>query len=352
MQLLKRKYIHLLAFLLISLSSIAKESHFSQFYALPVTLNPALTGITGSDYRLAGIYRSQWAGFSPILTQALSFERYHETNTKPNPLRINKIGYGALIVQDQGGTDAGIRTTSGYFSCSDYIDLGRMYLSVGGQIGYVTRYLFGTTTFDDQYDNASGELKEYIPSIDHLRLNYKINFVDANAGLLAIFKMSEENNNTIMLGAAAYHITMSEENFIRSTIIPQRYVAHTGGRFKLSTASPISLVPSAIYMRVQDALSVSQEYNVGMDIEYDFSQENNAFEGMISGGGYIRPGDALIVHGALSLNNFLVGFSYDINISGLRSATNLDGGFELSLRFEPEPKRRQKRMIQNPCPVI
>jgi Type IX secretion system membrane protein PorP/SprF len=46
------------------------DPHFSQYYIYPQWLNPALTGVMDGDYRVAGIYRSQWAnidnGFSTI----------------------------------------------------------------------------------------------------------------------------------------------------------------------------------------------------------------------------------------------------------------------------------------------
>ena len=36
------------------------DPHFSQYYVYPAWLNPALTGAFDGDYRIAGIYRSQW----------------------------------------------------------------------------------------------------------------------------------------------------------------------------------------------------------------------------------------------------------------------------------------------------
>ena len=38
----------------------AQDLHFSQFYASPLTLNPALTGALNGRYRMAMIYRDQW----------------------------------------------------------------------------------------------------------------------------------------------------------------------------------------------------------------------------------------------------------------------------------------------------
>src|SRR5258706_12481046 len=39
---------------------IAQDPNFSQFFASPLTLNPALTGKFDGVYRVAGNYRNQW----------------------------------------------------------------------------------------------------------------------------------------------------------------------------------------------------------------------------------------------------------------------------------------------------
>ena len=40
--------------------SIAQDPNFSQFFASPLTLNPALTGKFDGVYRFAANYRNQW----------------------------------------------------------------------------------------------------------------------------------------------------------------------------------------------------------------------------------------------------------------------------------------------------
>ena len=53
----------------------AQDIHFSMFYASPITLNPALTGVFDGTYRVAAIYRNQWQSVStPYNTFAASFD--------------------------------------------------------------------------------------------------------------------------------------------------------------------------------------------------------------------------------------------------------------------------------------
>jgi len=39
---------------------MAQDSHFSQFWANPLHLNPALTGNSFADMRIISNYRTQW----------------------------------------------------------------------------------------------------------------------------------------------------------------------------------------------------------------------------------------------------------------------------------------------------
>src|SRR5436853_7389770 len=62
--------------LALCVAGIAKaqvDPHFSQYYVYPAWLNPALTGAFDGDYRITGIYRSQWGNISsPFSTPGLA----------------------------------------------------------------------------------------------------------------------------------------------------------------------------------------------------------------------------------------------------------------------------------------
>src|SRR5882724_12757700 len=48
--------------------STAQDPNFSQFFASPLTLNPALTGKFDGVYRVAGNYRNQWPTINNAFT--------------------------------------------------------------------------------------------------------------------------------------------------------------------------------------------------------------------------------------------------------------------------------------------
>jgi len=328
--------------------------HYSQFYALPVTLNPAMTGFANAPYRIAGIYRSQWASFAPIITQSLSAELMPQLGDADNPSNTNKLGLAALITRDQAGVDAGLRTIKMYGSAAYNMDLGPIYLGVGIQGGYIQKALFGNFTFSDQWNDIDGGIDKAAPSNDHARLNNNLGYPDVNAGLLTIYKFGNGTSNSAHAGFAAYNLMPSNELFIENANYTnpthRRYVGHFGARVKLSTSSPVSIVPNIIYMAVPTAQS--RQFNFGGDVEYDFSQINSSYAGIITGGAYWRRKDAVIVHMAMGVEDFLLGFSYDITVSQLSSASNYNGGFELSIRFQPIKNNSVRRLIHQPCPVI
>ena len=54
----------------VSLASVvtAQDPNFSQFFASPLTLNPALTGKFDGDFRFAANYRNQWPSINNAYT--------------------------------------------------------------------------------------------------------------------------------------------------------------------------------------------------------------------------------------------------------------------------------------------
>ena len=65
-----RKVYAALFVLLLSISAFAQDIHFSQYYASPLTLNPAQTGKFDGEFRVAGNYRNQWPTISNAYTTA------------------------------------------------------------------------------------------------------------------------------------------------------------------------------------------------------------------------------------------------------------------------------------------
>src|SRR5690242_20988560 len=85
---------------LVSASS-AQDPNFSQFFASPLTMNPALTGKFDGVFRVAGNYRNQWPTINnAFVTKTLSVDF---GILKNRLAEIDQLGVGVLAVTDRAG---------------------------------------------------------------------------------------------------------------------------------------------------------------------------------------------------------------------------------------------------------
>src|SRR5690606_26015659 len=60
-------------------------------------------------------------------------------------------------------------------------------------------------------------------------------------------------------------------------------------------------------------------------------QQNEEVPFAVYGGAFYRLNDAVIPTVKVKFNSFTVGFSYDVNVSKLRTSSNFRGGYEITL---------------------
>jgi type IX secretion system PorP/SprF family membrane protein len=81
--------------------SIAQDPNFSQFFASPLTLNPALTGKFDGLVRVAGNFRNQWPTINnAFVTKTASVDFGILKNRMSE---IDQLGVGILGVSDNAG---------------------------------------------------------------------------------------------------------------------------------------------------------------------------------------------------------------------------------------------------------
>src|ERR1700748_3390670 len=77
----------------------AQDPGFSQFYASPLTLNPALTGKFNGVVRVAGNYRNQWPAINnAFITSTISVDAPIMTNKLPDN---DTWGIGLMAMTDK-----------------------------------------------------------------------------------------------------------------------------------------------------------------------------------------------------------------------------------------------------------
>src|SRR5690606_13460545 len=142
----------LLMVLMLQLNGVvtAQDPQFSQFYAAPLYLNPALTGATGQAR--AGLnYRNQWPAIDANFTTMSAYFDYF--------IADKRSGVGLLLTNDREGL-AGLRSMSIAAQYSYELEITKQLgFRPGFQVAYYNRDInFNRLTFGDQFDPATGEI--------------------------------------------------------------------------------------------------------------------------------------------------------------------------------------------------
>ncbi|NJK83079.1 MAG: PorP/SprF family type IX secretion system membrane protein [Saprospiraceae bacterium] len=322
------------------LSTKAQDIHFSQFYLSPLNLNPAMTGVMNCNTRLVANYRNQWASVlksNAFNTYSVSYDQRIAVG------RYDYIGVGGVFWGDQAG-ESRFSTTTGKLSFSYSKRMGgnkqrNDYLVVGAQGGVAQRSIdFLNLRWPNQHDGEGG----FDPSLSsgESTLNDNFLFADAEAGLLW-FSVNEKKGSSFYAGAAFHHLNRANQSFFDGgeSLLYTRFTGHMGG--DLPVSSKFGLVPGVIVMKQGPSFQVnggtSLKFLLGDSREYQAFQVGawmrlaNRYEDEENSG---ILADAAILSTRFDYNSFSIGFSYDVNISPLATASNGNGGFEFALVYK------------------
>lgn len=313
---------------------LSQDIHFSQFYASPLTLNPSLTGKMNGDYRIAGIYRSQWKGitsnpsFVPFATPSASFDMPFVLGKK----RAHAIGAGIVFTNDITNQKR-FNTMSILLSVAYHKPLGKKnahQLSIGLQGGIRQLNIKYTEfVFASQFVKEDGLFDPSLPSENFAEGSPMI--PDFNIGLFYSGRIVEKL--TIYGGFSMFHLGEPDLTVLPSgsqntgTALPSRYVVHGGLNWSISKF--IDFLPGVIYMTQGKA----KEVNFGANFGFNLSDKQGK-EATLYAGCWYREGDAVSPMLAVELlQRFRMGFSYDVTTSSFKVANNNKGGFEISLIY-------------------
>ncbi len=307
----------------------AQDPSFSQFFASPLTLNPALTGKFNGALRVAGNYRNQWPSVNKAyITSTISVDL---------PIFQNKLaegdrwGLGMMAMTDK--TANGI-LNSNYFALSTAynktIDQNGLHqISVGFQGTYANKTLDGPRLhFLDglQLDGT------WLPSASE-PVNLQVvtaSYFDMNAGVL--YNGSFNGTNSVYFGVSMYHLNQPKESFlgIDNITVPTRLTVHGGGYFP-SASSGNTWYVSALYNKQSTGSELVFGGALEMSATTDDNKPVNVYVGAWARTNNVA--DAIIPYVGLDYGDFNLGMTYDINISAFKVATVGRGGIEISLIY-------------------
>lgn len=311
-------------------SSNAQDPHFSQFFASPLTLNPAFAGKFDGDFRVAGIHRNQWPTINRafVTTSVAADFRILQSAIAEN----DTWGVGLMGFSDQSANGA-VKINYGSVGTAFHKGLDEVgYHQIGAafQVTYanmlintqglkfldqLTPYGFTNTT-TEVFDNTS----------------LKNQYVDFNAGIL--YNGSTTDYNNFYFGVSMYHINRPKQSFTGAHfILNPRTTLHGGGYFSVGQTSTLHV--SAVHS-IQ-----GKAHETLLGGAYQFRLNENEKPTSFYAGSWMRFGDAVIPYLGLEFGSFRIGASYDVNISDLKTASNSRGGMEISLIYikkDPESK--------------
>lgn len=329
------------AFLLIKGFDLkAQDPQFSQFYASPLYLNPALTG--GADRGRVGVnYRNQWPSLNHSFTTMSAYIDWFS--------KAYESGFGLIVNEhSEGFLDYKSQEIAALYSYKLQLAKG-LVLRTGVQLSYFNKDVnFEDLVFGNQIDIVNGQVIG--PSGETFEKGARVNFVSASAGGLIY-------TNSSWLGVSLHHINQPNQSFIgEESRLMRKYSIHTG--FKLNFKRGRRLRTVAYQFQERSATFALNYKKQGPFNQLDAGVQFY-LQPFVIGGWYrgipiqsvdrVIKNESIIALVGLELNSQLsFGYSYDFTVSKLVGSTG--GAHEFSLTFEfGEIKKRTKRDTRLPC---
>ena len=318
---MKTKLLRIIVLLFFGIQMVnGQDLHYSQFFASPLNINPALTGIHKGDIRFTGNYRNQWNSVPvPYMTFSGAADmKFLKEGSE------NFFSGGLLFNYDQAG-DSRLRLGSLGLAGSYTMQAAEeLFFTLGVKLGAGQRaFSLDDLTFDSQYDGAQFDPNR---GIGEAFDNQNIFIFDIDAG--ANLRWQKSSRTKFDFGLGLFHINQPIHPFYESNDVklPMRLAIHAIGGFEI--ASKLDLLLRGIYQ----TQGPHSETNLGAGLLIHLNQ-NLGKEFGLELAGHWRLNDAIAPMVRLHYRNLQVGFSYDINNSAFDIATLNRGGPEFSLIY-------------------
>ncbi|MBL0336638.1 MAG: PorP/SprF family type IX secretion system membrane protein [Chitinophagaceae bacterium] len=339
----------------------AQDPAFSQFFASPLTVNPALTGDITGKWRIVSNYRSQWIGpGNPYTTDTVSVEKKIFQHAADNYVDENaRIALGGMMMYDQSMAGA-LKSNYASFNVSGNIKLAsgggydvsgarirhsskiKMDAAAEQRLGIGLGVIYGNKrvdpnklTFEEQF--TGNGFNTALPTGEAALSNMKP-YVSTCAGLMYSYITESVNFD---LGVAAFHFNKPRQSFLKDEkqFLAPRYVVHSN--FEAWLSDQLILNTNGIYQRQSGA----SYFSIGGALGYLMpSQEKDV---ILNAGLWYWSSNAIVPYLGFTYGNFQVGVTYDVTISSLKTAPRTARTFELNLVLRGN-KQRSSGIIPSP----
>lgn len=321
------RYIFTLLILSISIFANSQDPEFTQFYANPIYLNPAMAGAGGCpEIHLNN--RDQWMNLSgAYVTNTVSYDAYAPS--------LNG-GLGFMVTKDMAGNNTlNWSTINAIYAY--HLQLSKNWkLQLGGQTTLNQKFLdWNKLTFGDQIHPKDGFVYRTndVPTNQMKNSSWSTRgFFDVSAGIFI-------HSPRFYAGFAAKHLNQPNQSLtLRNSTLSARYTFHAGFNYEIAGGTPgiqtATVYPNFLYTYQNGA----QQWNIGCYLKYR----------LVTFGAWVREGDAFILSFGLETGVYKIGYSYDATISTLTNASG--GSHEISLSFQLPCKDRPAQFRTISCP--
>jgi len=317
------------------LNCTAQDVHFSQYFFSPLTLNPAHTGNFKADYRGFLNFRSQWKELGE------PYETYSaggDINFYP---KGQNYSGGFLFLNDRSGGDLLVNKVMA--SGAKHLRVAGFKLHAGLQTAFIMKRIDPLrNSYPNQLNWNIGRFDPTLPNYEP-GLIQKDNFLDINVGVAAEKKIGKFIGE---FGLAFFHLNRPKESLNGQSVrIPVRKAITLGAGWQLNEKLTFKL--HSLY----GFTTKTSDWVSGFTFDYIFSSgpffNNSFFTGMMWRSGINRNADAGIVTAGFNINNYTIGFSYDLTFSKLKTSVDMRGAYEIALIFRGRHTRITKKEV--PC---
>lgn len=336
-----RRLVFVFSIMLFSACLLGQDQHFTQYFASPLTLNPALTGLYQGRYRMSFIYRDQWRNTldNPYSTFAAAADFRYFVNPKKRAYK-DAFGVGVLFYTDRV-TEVNFSTNQIMLSGAYHKSLSKnneQTLSLGFQFGIAQRNVsYDQLTFEDEFNGTTqfinGSTGERLPENNFA-------FGDLQVGLN--YAYVPRRGTAVYAGAAVHHLTEPEQSFYFeltqdedisvTNTLHRKYSAYVN--FKIPIGDGVQFSPRGLVYSQGPHLA----FNTGANFRFLLDASRGS---AIHIGSWVRPTkaedefimDSAIAFFGVEYSNFLIGMSYDLGLDQLRTDRRHQGAFELSVAY-------------------
>ena len=335
-----KKMLSLFCFAGVAIFTRAQDPSFSQFFASPLNINPALTGNINADWRAIANFRNQWLGpASPYVTGTISYDRKIFQKKAPNSFveEGNVFGVGGMLMVDRAM--AGIaKSTYASMNLSYIIKLTegdiKNKLAAGfGAIYGERRIDFSRVDFEEQFTGYG--FNTNLPTGESSLSNMKPYF-SLSAGIT--YSITSEKGN-FDVGVSGFHLNKPKQTFLEdeNQVLAIRKVVHSN--FERFLNDRVVLNVNGIYQEQSKA----SYFSIGGGLGYYLPSASDV---LVMGGVWYWSANAVIPYFSFAYNDFQVGISYDLTTSKLNQAADKPNTWELSIIL----RGRNKPSAVIPCP--